>query len=106
MNKLLPAMLALVLTTGAVLAPVPAQAQFGIFFGDEERDFIPERLLCLDDRDIREAVADEGYTDISLNVPYQKHIQVRATRDGWVYLLDFNYCTANIESSQRLRPAQ
>ena len=60
MNKLRAAMLTLVLTSGVALAPAPAQAQFGIFFGDEERDFIPERVLCLDDRDIRAAVAAEG----------------------------------------------
>jgi hypothetical protein len=34
-----------------------------------------------------------------------KHVEVRATRDGWVYLLDFNYCTGRIEDRTRLRPA-
>jgi hypothetical protein len=106
MNKRLTTMLAPILIGAAVLVPSPAQAQFGIFFGDEERDFLPERILCLQDSDIRRAVAAEGFTDIFLNAPYEKHVQVRATREGWVYLLDFNYCTANIESSRRLRPAR
>lgn len=87
---------------------VPAQAQqlnFGIFFGDEESDFYPERITCLTDRQIRDTVAAHGYTDIYLNVAMDKHIQVRATRNGWVYLLDFNYCTGRIEDRERLRPA-
>ena len=85
---------------------VPAQAQrFGIFFGDERSDFYPERILCLSDRQIRQAVADRGYNSIFLNVPNNKHIQVRASKGGWVYLLDFNYCTGQIESRQPLRPA-
>ena len=87
---------------------MPAQAQipgFGVFFGDEESDFIPERITCMTDRQIRDAVADRGYTDISLNVAMEKNIQVRATRGGWVYLLDFNFCTGAIEGRQQLRPA-
>lgn len=95
-------MAAMLLGTGAA-APVQAQG-FGIFFGDERSDFFPERFICLTDRQIRQAVADEGYSDIFLNVPNNKHIQVRATQGGWVYLLDFNYCSGRIESRQRLRP--
>jgi hypothetical protein len=106
MNKALPTLMALVLTLGAVVAPLPAQAQFGIFFGDEERDFLLGPMLCLDERQVRQSVEAQGYSDVFLNVPYDEHIQVRATRDGWVYLLDYNYCTAEIESVERLRPAQ
>ena len=85
----------------------PAQARgVGIHFGDEVTDFYPERISCLNDYQIREAVADLGYSDISLNVPDDKHIQVRATLDGWVYLLDFNYCSAQVERRAKLRPAQ
>jgi hypothetical protein len=104
-------MAAMMLGTGAV-APVQAQG-FGIFFGDEPSDFFgddrgdgfDERIICLSDSQIRAAVADRGYSDISLNVPNEKHIQVRATKDGWVYLLDFNYCSGRIEDRERLRPA-
>lgn len=102
-------MAAMILGTGAV---APAQAQgFGIFFGDEpsdffgERDYFDERIICLTDSQIRGAVADRGYSNIFLNVPNDKHIQVRATKGGWVYLLDFNYCSGQIEGRQRLRPA-
>lgn len=86
----------------------PAQAQnfrFGIFFGDEASDFYPERITCLSDYQVRQAVAARGYTHIALNIMNDKHVEVRATRDGWVYLLDFNYCTGRIEGRQKLRPA-
>lgn len=87
----------------------PSQAQsfgFGVFFGDEESDFYPERITCMTDRQIRDAVADRGYTDIALNVPDNKHVEVRATRNDWVYLLDFNYCSGRIEGRTQLRPAR
>lgn len=106
MNRFIAAALtALLLGSGAT---VPAQAQsfgFGIFFGDEESDFYPERITCMTDRQIRDAVAARGYSNISLNVAMKKNIQVRATRDGWVYLLDFNFCSGRIEGRERLRPA-
>jgi len=96
-------MMALALGAGAA---APAQAQsFGIFFGDEASDFYPERITCLNDYQIRQEVADLGYTNIYLNVPNEKHVQVRATKGDWVYLLDFNYCSAQIERRARLRPA-
>lgn len=103
MNKIATIVLA-ALAFASVGAPAQAQS-FGIFFGDERSDFYPERILCLSDRQIREAVADQGYNSIFLNVPNDKHVQVRASKGGWVYLLDFNYCTGEIESRQRLRPA-
>lgn len=94
-------------------AAVPAQAQsFGIFFGDEPSDFllddeaserVPELAMCLNDNQIREAIAAEGFSDIALNAPNEKHIQVRASRDGTVYLLNFNFCTGRIEEQRPLR---
>jgi hypothetical protein len=105
------------LTMGGA-APAMAQSQgfgFGLHFGDEESDFFfgedndrdryPERLLCMTNRQIRDSIANRGYSDISLNVANQDEIQVRATRDGWVYLLDFNFCSDRIEGRQRLRRA-
>jgi hypothetical protein len=95
--------LALVLT----LSVAPSYAQnFGIFFGDEPSDLFPRRpglAMCMTDRQIRDAVADEGYDNIALNAPNEDHVQVRATRDGAVYLLDFNACTGRIEGERRLR---
>lgn len=101
-------------TSALVLAAVlglgtiaPAQAQhFGIMFGDERSDFFAERFSCMNDHEIRNAVAARGYRDILLNVPDSKHVQVQATKGAWVYLLDFNYCTGQIESRRKLRPTR
>lgn len=90
---------------GTAVAPVQAQ-RLGLFFGDERGDFYPERITCLSDHEIRRTIADRGYRDIYLNVAMDKHIEVRATQGNWVYLLDFNYCSAQIESRTRLRPAR
>jgi len=105
MTKFAAALLAAMLigTTG-LIAPASAQS-FGIFFGDEPGDFFSGRVVCLTDSQIRQAVADQGFTDVALNVKNEGLVQVRATRDGWVYLLDFNYCTGRIEDGERLRPA-
>lgn len=92
----------------ALISAAPAQAQsfrFGMFFGDERSDFYPERITCMTQYQVRQAVAQRGYTNIALNVMMEKHVEVRATRDGWVYLLDFNYCTGHIEGRQKLRRA-
>ena len=100
--------IAIALTAMLLGTAAPAQAQslsFGIFFGDEESDFFPERITCMGDYQVRQAVAERGYTNIYLNVMNDKHVEVRATRDGWVYLLDFNYCTGRIEERRQLRPA-
>jgi hypothetical protein len=84
----------------------PAQsAGFGIFFGDERSDFFPGRITCMGDYQVRQAVAARGYSNIYLNVMNDGHVQVRATRGDWVYLLDFNYCSGRIEDRTRLRPA-
>jgi hypothetical protein len=94
----------MVLTLSILLLVAPAQAQrFGIFFGDEPSDFVPEFAVCLNDNQIRNWIAGQGYTDIALNVPDSKHVQVRASKGGATYLLDFNYCTGRIEDRQRIR---
>jgi len=104
--KQFASMAVLALVLGGGLAG-PAQAQrFGLFFGDERTDFPHERVICLGDYQVRQAVADLGYRDIYLNVFNRKHVEVRATKGDWVYLLDFNYCSAEIESRTRLRPAR
>lgn len=89
------------------LAPVPASAQigFGLHFGDEPRDFYPQLPMCLTDHQIRQSIAARGYSDISLNVANGKRIQVRATQDGWVYLIDFDFCADRIRGRRALRPA-
>lgn len=88
------------------LSATPAQAQnFGIFFGDEPSDLFsaPPLPMCMTDRQIRDAIADEGFDNIALNAPNEDHVQVRATRGGAVYLIDFNLCTGRIEDISRLR---
>lgn len=104
MTKFAGAVLLVVLLGFGSVAPSQAQG-FGIFFGDEQSDFFHGGRLCLADNQIRGAIADRGYSNIYLNVPNDRHIQVRATKGGWVYLLDFNYCSNRIESRQRLRSA-
>ena len=105
MHKLVVVMMTALALGAGVAAPVQAQ-RFGIFFGDERQDFLPERITCLTQYQIRQAIADLGYTDIYLNVPMEKNIEVRATRGDWVYLLDFNFCSAQVEGRSRLRPAR
>lgn len=113
MKRTTLAVLAMLVAGMAFAAPAQAQS-FGIFFGDEPSDFefgdsdffAPPLAICLSDRQIRQAVADEGFYDIFLNIPDSKHVQVRASRDGMVYLLDFNYCTGRIESAEPLRAAR
>lgn len=105
--------------TGLVgIAPAAAQGSpaFGLQFGfgvddDNDDDAFgvfnpPELALCLTDADIRRSVARRGFTNIYLNVKNDKHVQVKATRNGSVYLLDFNFCRDEIEGAQRLRAAR
>jgi hypothetical protein len=94
------ALMCLLLWTGVANAQ---SGGFGIFFGDEPTDVFPQYGICFTDRQIRDAIAQRGYTDISLNVPNERNIQVRARRDGQLYLLDYNFCTDRIEGRQALR---
>lgn len=91
----------------ALSSPAAAQSfNFGFHFGDEARDFKPRMAICFSDHQIREAIARRGYTQISLNVPNEGRIQVRATRGNWVYLIDYDYCRDWVRGTQRLRPAK
>lgn len=90
-------------------APAPALAQsfgFGFGFGfhddDDHRLRFP-RLCILTDRGLRNAIADQGYEDIYLNVPVGRYVQARASRGNWVYLLRVNACTGTIVERDRLR---
>lgn len=98
------------LAAGACATPAMAQSPgfgFGPGFDDQPGDvYYPPLPMCLTDYQIRRAIADRGYTHISLNVPNNKRVQVRATKDGTVYLIKFNYCTGRIEARDALRSAQ
>jgi hypothetical protein len=105
MTRFATVMMTVMILAGGLAASTQAQS-FGIFFGDEPSDFFaPERIVCLSDHQIRETIAGLGYTDIALNVPNERNVQVRATQGGWVYLLDFNFCTGEIEGRKPLRQA-
>ena len=108
MRKVGLALLSVLFMVGGLPGAAMAQPSFGfgIHFGDGPEDFLPERRLCQTDRQIRETIASAGYTDISLNVPNDEFIKVRATQDGWVYQLNYNYCRAYIKEWIRLRPAR
>jgi hypothetical protein len=89
--------------------PLPALAEgtfrFGFHFGDEWSDFPSGRITCLTDYEIRQSVAARGYSNIYLNVPNDGRVEVKASYDGWVYLLDFDYCRDRIIEAKPLRPA-
>lgn len=114
MNMMMRKLAGSVVVTAMLILAVPAQAQsFGMFFGDQSSekqasDMWDEPLFvsCMTDRQIRDFIAARGYTNIALNVPNERHIQVRGTKDGWVYLIDLNYCAARISGVQQLRPAK
>lgn len=56
----------------------------------------------LSERRIRNAFRDAGYRDVRLNVPRGSHVQVRASKDGWVYLIDYNFCSGRITGREQL----
>jgi hypothetical protein len=95
------------LALGASALPVQAQSmQFQFGFGTDGFGF-RRPLICIEltDRQIRNAVRDQGYTNIFLNVRNDRRIQVRATRGEWVYLLRVSTCTGTILDRDRLRRA-
>ena len=93
------------LTLASAAAPATA-AQFHFGFGIDGFGF-RRPLVCIEltDRQIRNAVRDQGYTNIYLNVRNDRRIQVRATRGDWVYLLRVSTCTGTILNRERLRRA-
>jgi hypothetical protein len=98
---------AAVLGLALVSTAVPASAaQFSFGFGTDGFGF-RRPLVCIEltDRQIRNAVRDQGYSNISLNVRNDRRIQVRATRGDWVYLLRVSTCTGAILYRDRLRRA-
>lgn len=93
------------LVLGASVLPVQAQTmQFQFGFGTDGFGY-RRPLICIEltDRQIRNAVRQQGYTNIYLNVRNDRRIQVRATRGNWVYLLRVSTCTGAILDRDRLR---
>ena len=98
-----------VLAAALCASALPANAQgmqFHFGFGTDPFGF-RRPLICIEltDRQIRNAVRDQGYHNIFLNVANDRRIQVRATRGSWVYLLRVSTCTGTILRRSRLRPA-
>lgn len=105
--KVLAAILTVMVLAGSAMPATAQQSGFGLFFSDPRTDFIPPSIgLCKTDRQIRAAIVERGFTNVSLNAPNRRFVRVRATRDGWVYLLNYNFCTDRIEGAQQLRPAK
>lgn len=97
------AVVALALGAGVVAAAVPAQAQgFSFSLGFGSRNF---PAMCLTDFQLRRAIENRGYADVRLNVAIDNRINIRATRDGWIYQLLVNACTGRILDRERLRRA-
>ena len=102
MRRVLAVMLGLALAAAAV----PAQAaSLQFHFGVGDGFGFRRPLICIEltDRQIRNAVAAQGYTNIYLNVRNDRRIQVRATKGEWVYLLKVTTCTGAILDRDRLR---
>lgn len=96
------AALALALAAGAL----PAQAagpSFGFSFGFGTSPRFQERVVCLSDYQVRQAIAARGYSRIYLNAGDGKYIQVKANRDGRTWLIKFNRCADRIVERSRLR---
>ena len=96
------------LTLALAASAVPAQADsfFGPFMGFGRHDRFQFPVVCLTDYQVRQRIAAAGFTNIYLNAPINRHIQVRATQGKWVYLIDYNRCRGEIAGIQRLRPAR
>jgi len=86
----------------ALAAPAHAQT---MFMDDDDSWYWPGCPIELTDHRIRQVIANEGFSNIYLNVRNDDRIQVRATQGAWVYLLDVDTCTGEIMYGQRLRPA-
>lgn len=60
--------------------------------------------MCKTDFQIRQAIAARGYEDIALNVAGDTRIEVRASLEGWTWLLDYDFCRDTILAREPLRP--
>ena len=87
----------------ATIAALPANAALFQRHSDGSVSFDP--LLCMTDYQVRQSVAQQGFTHILLNAPIETQIQVKATKGRSVYLIDFDRCGGGIDGVQRLGPA-
>lgn len=87
----------------AIAGSSAAPASAALFRRNSDGQALINPLLCQTDYEIRQALAQAGYTHVSLNAPIESHIQARGTKGGATYLIDYNFCFGYIASVQRLR---
>lgn len=87
----------------AIALGVSLPANAGLFHRHSDGSYTIDPLLCMTDYQVRQAVAARGFTHIFLNAPIETQIQVKATRGGAVYLIDFDRCAGQIDGIERLR---
>jgi hypothetical protein len=65
-------------------------------------------FTCATNYQLRKAVAAQGFTNIYIggNIGTSGNREMRATRDGVVYLLEVDKCTGKVESMTPLRKVQ
>ncbi len=102
-------LVSLVLGAGAVSASptLASSSSFSFSFdfgsgGAHFNDHLGYRH-CLTDRQIRNDFRDRGYRNIYLNVARGDRIQVRASKNRWVYLIEYDFCRGRIIDRERLR---
>jgi hypothetical protein len=78
-----------------VRAQVPGEFDY---YDDDIDDFKP----CMSDYRVRQKFADMGYTNVKLNQPMGSFYQVKAVKNGAVWLIRYNTCSQKIFRSQRL----
>ena len=106
---------AIALTLGATaLTATPSQAaSFSFGFGNgngpsfsfginnNQHHGNPTRY-CLNDRQLWNAIARQGYRNIRLQDHGRRWVSARATSRGWVYRLTVNACNGQIVNRDRL----
>ena len=103
-GRVLAAGLAVMIAFGAA---APAQAQsfgFGFGWGDDNRIRVPQ-ICLLTEASVRQAIRDQGYSNVTMAPNNRGLIEARGTQGRWVYLLTVRACTGDVLERRRLRPA-
>ena len=101
-TQLLKAAVVGVMLAASAIPAAAAPPMVGLDFGKHRW-----RTICIEltDHRIRQVMAERGFTNIYLNSRIKREIQVKATMDGWVYLMEVSVCTGEILETRQLRPA-
>ena len=92
------------------LLAAPAQAQsMGFPFPDPDNEGLGPwqfgRGSCFTEHELRNYLEDKGYTHVLFGVFDSARVPVKATMDGFIYLMDVNYCSGRIVSKRQFKPA-